>query len=100
MSLVMSDVCLVSFNMHERVRCKTNITKLLLDYVYRVVEPSNIGYALNYFFFLHKFDKAVGPGVVRNLFQEQVSLLVKHYGKADELLGKLNSKGERQRELV
>jgi len=86
---------LVVCNELERVRCRLNFTRLILDY--RIMEPRNIRFALNYCYFLRKFENTVGPGEVRNQFQEQVTMLVKRHGRVDELLGRLNSKGERQR---
>jgi hypothetical protein len=81
-----------------------NLPRLILRYVESEIEPYSLADAINYTFFLHKFELSNtddGPEEsIRNLFQSQLSRLLLRYGHIDDVLGRLDACGERLAGLI
>uniref|UniRef100_A0A915EGH0 Nuclear pore protein n=1 Tax=Ditylenchus dipsaci TaxID=166011 RepID=A0A915EGH0_9BILA len=103
-SLVLADRVsseILTCDVHDGTMCQLNFARVILLYV-KNFELTNVSFALNYCFFLNKFelDNSVDNKGGSNLFESCVSRIVYLSQETDQILGKLNSHGERLPGLI
>ncbi|KAI1715918.1 nup93/Nic96 domain-containing protein [Ditylenchus destructor] len=92
---------ILTSDVHDATVCELNLARIVLLYV-KNFELTNVNFALNYCFFLNKFelDASVDNRGGRNLFESCVSRIVFLSNETERVLGRLNSQGERLPGLI
>ncbi|KAI1701790.1 nup93/Nic96 domain-containing protein [Ditylenchus destructor] len=92
---------ILTSDVHDATLCELNLARIVLLYV-KNFELTNVNFALNYCFFLNKFelDASIDNRGGRNLFESCVSRIVYLSNETDQILGRMNAQGERLPGLI
>ncbi|KAH7717062.1 Nucleoporin interacting component family protein [Aphelenchoides avenae] len=91
---------LLAADVNHPILCRLNFARMLLLYV-KNFELTNVNYALNYCFFLHKLEfDAADEGQGGNVFEACVSRIVYLSHETDQILGRHAPNGDRVPGLI